>query len=305
MRLYGEQGSPPASWATQLDAQIRRVFRLHLETALAALRIGDLQLTVDRHPKPKSASFGVRCLIPVFRWAAASGRAYVSRELLDLRASGPKPTRDRVLAREELAKLLPVLRASSSPYAAGLRMMLLTAARRGEVSAARWRDIAYSAWTLPITKNGKPHVVPLSRQANVLIAALEPAVPDPEAFVFTTNGKPLDNWDRETDRLQAASGTASWTRHDLRRTAATMMGELGVMPDIIEATLNHTAIHSRLAAVYNRSRYRPEVAAALQQLADARSTGSSRAWRGDHSPTDEAGRPPIVAPVCRRRRIRL
>jgi hypothetical protein len=41
------------------------------------------------------------------------------------------------------------------------------------------------------------------------------------------------------------------------------------MPDIIEATLNHTAIHSALAANYNRSRYRPQVAMALRRLADA------------------------------------
>ena len=30
-----------------------------------------------------------------------------------------------------------------------------------------------------------------------------------------------------------------WTLHDLRRTAATMMAELGVLPHIIEAILNH------------------------------------------------------------------
>ncbi len=50
---------------------------------------------------------------------------------------------------------------------------------------------------------------------------------------------------------------------------ATMLGEMGEMPDIIEAALNHTSIHSPLAATYNRSRYRPQVAMALQRLADA------------------------------------
>jgi hypothetical protein len=41
------------------------------------------------------------------------------------------------------------------------------------------------------------------------------------------------------------------------------------LPDIIEAALNHVSIHSPLAATYNRSRYWPQVAAALQRLADA------------------------------------
>ena len=40
-------------------------------------------------------------------------------------------------------------------------------------------------------------------------------------------------------------------------------------PDIIEAALNHVSIHSALAATYNKSRYRPQVADALQRLADA------------------------------------
>ena len=48
-----------------------------------------------------------------------------------------------------------------------------------------------------------------------------------------------------------------------------MLGDMGELPDIIEAALNHTSIRSALAATYNRSRYRPQVAAALQRLADA------------------------------------
>jgi hypothetical protein len=48
-----------------------------------------------------------------------------------------------------------------------------------------------------------------------------------------------------------------------------MLGDMGVQPDIIEAALNHVTIRSPLAATYNRSRYRPQVAVALQRLADA------------------------------------
>src|SRR6202034_1733933 len=77
------------------------------------------------------------------------------------------------------------------------------------------------------------------------------------------------NWDRETKALQEDSGTTGWTRHDLRRTGATMLGDMGELPDIIEAALNHVAIRSTLAATYNRSRYRPQVSAGVQRLADA------------------------------------
>jgi hypothetical protein len=120
-----------------MERQVKRVFRPHLDTALTGLRIGDLQMTVDSYPKPKSASFGVRPLT-VQRLAVAPGRAYVDRDLLDLRASAPKSSRDRVLSREELAKLLPLL-SSDSLYPAALRLILLTACRVGEVAAAKWR----------------------------------------------------------------------------------------------------------------------------------------------------------------------
>ena len=48
-----------------------------------------------------------------------------------------------------------------------------------------------------------------------------------------------------------------------------MLGEMGELPHVIEAALNHIAIHSQIATIYNQSRYRPQVAAALQRLADA------------------------------------
>jgi integrase len=157
-------------------------------------------------------------------------------------------------------------------HAAALCFMLLTLARREEVAGACWReiDLTACAWTIPggRTKNAEPHTVPLSRQAVALLRTLEPSAGD-ELVFCTFKGDPIGNWDRETKALQAATGTKGWTRHDLRRTGATMLGEMGELPDIIEAALNHVSIRSPLAATYNRSRYRPQVAAALQRLADA------------------------------------
>jgi integrase len=62
---------------------------------------------------------------------------------------------------------------------------------------------------------------------------------------------------------------AEWRLHDLRRTAATMMAELGILPHIIEAILNHVSGHkSGVAGIYNRARYTDEMRAALQRWAD-------------------------------------
>jgi integrase len=156
-----------------------------------------------------------------------------------------------------------------------MHFMLLTLARREEVAKARWRHIDFAAttWLIPDPKNGQPHLVPLSRQAFALVQKRRPKSLDPDGLVFcTANGRALGNWDRETKRLQRAVGVLGWHRHDLRRTAATMLGEMGVLPDIVESALNHTSIRSPLAATYNRARYRKEVADALQMLADTLSS---------------------------------
>ena len=60
-----------------------------------------------------------------------------------------------------------------------------------------------------------------------------------------------------------------WRLHDIRRTVATRMGDIGVQPHVIEATLNHHSGHRRgVAGVYNRSVYEREVRAALALWAD-------------------------------------
>ncbi|MCQ4158810.1 site-specific integrase [Roseomonas sp. GC11] len=272
--LYGQQkGAALASWP-EAKRRMESVFKPFLGHVLADLRAGDLQLRADAYPAKQSASAAVRYLRPILRWAAAPGRGYVPADLGALQCPATPKRRDRVLTRSELAAILPALEASDRPHAAALRFMLLTLARREEVCSARWQhiDMAAATWTLPKTKNKQPHVVPLSRQAVALLQARLPAegTAEPGALVFcTSKGGPVQNWDREAKRLQEKTDTANWTRHDLRRTGATMLGDLGVMPDIIEAALNHTSIRSALAATYNRSRYRPAVAAALQTLADA------------------------------------
>jgi len=62
---------------------------------------------------------------------------------------------------------------------------------------------------------------------------------------------------------------APWRIHDLRRTCATNLAELGVQPHIIEAVLNHVSGHKGgVAGIYNRARYEGEMRSALQRWAD-------------------------------------
>lgn len=255
------------SWP-EMRRRVEGVFAGLVRRPLATITAGDFQMVADAHPSKSSASAGVRYLRPILKWAAQRG--YVGRDVALVDPPAAVKRRDRVLTQEELEAILPALVApDANIYAQALRFMLLTLCRRDEACSATWDRVNLDAgeWRILETKNGQPHRVPLSRQAADLLCQIGPGAP--AALIFPARGgEKLLNWDRTTKAIMEATGTAGWTRHDLRRTGATMLGEMGVEPHVIEAALNHTSIHSQLAATYNRARYFPAVREALQMLAD-------------------------------------
>jgi integrase len=55
-----------------------------------------------------------------------------------------------------------------------------------------------------------------------------------------------------------------WRLHDLRRTVATRMAEMGTLPHVVEAILNHVSGHKAgVAGIYNRATYAKEKREAL------------------------------------------
>jgi integrase len=266
-----QRGNDLKSWKHSRK-RVDRVFAALLPRSVQSLTAAEFQITADRFPARQSASFAVRTLRPVLHWAAKRG--YCPPALAEFEQPATVRQRHRVLSRDELALLLPVLGDGPEAHGACLRFILLTASRLGEAGGARWRDVDWQVgtWTIPReqAKSDQAHIVPLSRQAIALLRRRLPVGARPDALIFAAaTGAPLGNWDRAGKWFQTASGTTDWHRHDLRRTAATLMGELGTDPHVIEAALGHVTVHSGLASVYNRSRYRPQVAAALQRLADA------------------------------------
>src|SRR5271165_6706597 len=164
--------------------RVEGVFADLLGRPVHALTTIELQLAADKYPARQSAAFAVRTLRPVLRWAAKRGLAPAGLWAVDQPVTVQR--RDRALDLPELGRLLPHL--DDSVHGKLLRFLLLTLARLGEASSARWGDIGLEQglWTIPDTKSGEPHAVPLSRQALALLAAIRPQDADSRALVFAT-----------------------------------------------------------------------------------------------------------------------
>ena len=210
-------------------------------------------------------------LSKLFSWSLANGKFKLKHNPCVGIARPPPPNaRDRVLTAAELAAFWRAASAERRDFATVLKLLLLTGSRLNEVADMRRAELSEDlcVWTIPSerTKNRRAHVVPLPPLARKLLAA----VPASGELVFTTNGTvAITVGDRVKGSLDARMNlSAPWRFHDLRRTAATGMAELGVAPHIVEAVLNHVSgARAGVAGVYNRAAYAPEKKAALERWA--------------------------------------
>jgi integrase len=201
--------------------------------------------------------------------------------------------RERTLTDAELRALWLV--GEGNVFGLALRLMLLTGARRNEVSRIRWVEIdeASRLWTIPAerSKNGRAHAVPFSPQAWAIITSMPRLADCP--YIFTADGrKPITGWAKAKTRLSAKANIAeeSWRLHDLRRTAASGMQRLGVSVPVVEKALNHVSGTFRgIVGVYQTHDYRDEVRDALQRWAN-------------HVEGVVSGKPAEVVPIHGRRR---
>ncbi|TLP45703.1 hypothetical protein FDK21_13315 [Cohaesibacter sp. CAU 1516] len=167
--------------------------------------------------------------------------------------------RERVLLEGEIAAIYPLLTYPPHPDLQrrmiplekdfgpiATRFLLLTLSRREEVAEARWGHIDFKngTWFKPNTKSKeaiRTQTLPLSFAALELLRSLPGSdQDDPSAFVFPNrDGGKLGNWGRISKQVQEASETSGWTRHDLRRTGATLLKELMIPLHVIDEILDH------------------------------------------------------------------
>jgi integrase len=97
-----------------------------------------------------------------------------------------------------------------------------------------------------------------------IIAAQPRFASNPHVFAGIGAGA-TNNFGRDKEALDRASGVTGWTIHDMRRTARSLMSRAGVRPDIAERVLGHAI--PGVGGVYDRHSYDLEKADALRRLA--------------------------------------
>jgi len=179
----------------------------------------------------------------------------------------PKRTasRDRVLSDDELATIWRSC--NDGDHGKIVRMMILTGCRRNEIGGMCWSEIApdKSTWTLPAvrSKNKRALTLPVLPMMREILDTVPQMVSRDQLFGQRSE-KGFAGWDKGKQSIDEGSGVTGWRRHDLRRTVATRMADIGIAPHIIEAVLgHHGGFRAGIAGVYNRSPYEREVRAAL------------------------------------------
>jgi len=224
-------------------------------------------------------------LSAVFSWAMKRGLAE-SNPVIGTERPEEK-SRDRVLSDGELAIVWNAL--PDDDFGAIVKLLILSGQRRDEISALCWSEIDFdnNVVSLPAErcKNKRAHEIPLSAPMKAILSSRKRA--PHRDLIFGKRDVPIAGWGWRKERLDLVIGDniRPWTLHDLRRSTVTGMGNIGILPHVVEAVANHQSGSKKgVAGTYNRSTYGPEKIEAL------------RRW-GEHVLTVVAGRKSGVTPI--------
>jgi integrase len=212
-------------------------------------------------------------LSALFSWALKEGLTENNPAAHTHDPGAGVPPRQRVLSETELATIWKVCR--DDHFGVAVKLLILTACRRQEIGGLKWNEVDFDRGTVTIaasrSKNGRALTLPLPSVAINLLRSM----PRRDGCVFGNGVNGLSGWSYAisvlNSKITAAEGKAlpPWTLHDIRRSVAAHMAELGVQPHIVEAALNHQSGHKAgVAGIYNKAGYSREIGAALKLWAE-------------------------------------
>ncbi|HHK4756177.1 TPA: tyrosine-type recombinase/integrase [Pseudomonas aeruginosa] len=282
-------------------AEVRRMFNKDVLPLIGHLAVEDVRKGHITEVTDKLLARGVnRMAKQIFSLMRQMFRFAVDRDLIDsdptasirkAKIGGKDVERDRVLSEDEIRALAKQVLAAGLLVTsqAAIWIALSTCCRIGELLAARWEhvDLSKRTWLIPSenSKNKKAHMIALSDFAMQQFLRLREITGDSSwCYPNTDNSGPVcpktvtkQIGDRQRAPGQKVMSNRSamahalllpggkWTPHDLRRTGATLMTMMGVLPEVAERCLNHTE-ENKVKRIYQRHSYAAEMTEAWQKL---------------------------------------
>lgn len=254
---------------TAMTNFLRVYFRPLAGLTLPSIKLQHVAIELARIARtngPMAMNHARAALSAFFNWAIGEGLCEVNP--VNRSHKTETISRDRILTEQELRAVWRACAAND--YGRITQLLILTGQRRGEIAQLAVSEINWTERQIELpparTKNGLPHIVPLSDPALAILREIDMSE---RTWVFGRNkSAPFSGFSKGKSELDAAAALPHWTIHDLRRTAATRMGDKGVLPHVVEAVLNHTSgSKAGVAGTYNRAGYLKEKRAALDTLA--------------------------------------
>jgi integrase len=247
---------------------LRRHFRPWLGLPAGEFTKSDLRSVRDRMVEAGTVIEANRLLAvtgALMKWAAQEDLIPVN--FVSAIRKSPEQKRERVLSKAEIKAIWHACEALGSSevmrnYGRLARFLLLTAQRRSEVAALRYGHIIDHTWRQTENKASRPHSLPLPALALTLVGRGEA-----RDLVFRGRDGKINCFSLLKRRLDKVSGVTGWRLHDLRRSAASHMQDLGVRNDIVQGILNHSL--PGVAGVYLRAELEKQKADALAAWAVA------------------------------------
>lgn len=279
-------------------AEVERTLRVDVFPALGELRPqditrGDIRTLMwkiaDRAPTQANRTFAA--IRRVFSWAVGEDLLTLS-PCVGLKMPTKEHPRDRIYSNDEIRAIFSAV--ADTELAQLVPLIFFTGVRSEEARSARWSelDLESKLWTIPSekSKNHKSHPVPLSDGALRVLGKIQRGAKNDHLFPALTKTGFMDHPQKAIVLVRKTSNVADFRLHDVRRTVATRLAELGTLDAIVEAVLGHTA--TKLKRTYNRYQPVREMRSALQ----AWSTGLERIVEGR---ADEGAK---VLPMARAKR---
>ncbi len=157
--------------------------------------------------------------------------------------TAPDVCRERFLSVEEAQRLLAALAADDNQVAAkAIKLLLLTGARRNEITRARWDYVDWERRTLlvPVSKTGRSRVIALNAAALQLLRSIDRTPHNPFVFPSGVTGRPCPSLHFPWLRIRRRAKLLDIRLHDLRHSFASFLVNEGVSLYVVQGLLGHT-----------------------------------------------------------------